>query len=339
MELTIKYFFLSTDLTLNFSFFGILNPKFCWMSKMKLLFIGFNVETLTLSYLLSGEHEIVIYSRNKDYPIIRDEGKILVEYKNKVEEAPIEGIITNLIGAVSEEFDTIILSGSPSEISNYIKRLGELESNHDSFVIIGDGLGLENILANVIQQKGLSIGRIIFDVNADYQESKNILKVTSISTVHIGYTTKHKNKKLEKIGETLNKTVKIQWHEDIRELIWERAIIFSALGGLSILLGVDNEKLKESKYAQELLQKLLKEGETLARRMRMNIINLYRTAVRYMNTLKGIKEKIISVEKEAIQSNIDYYTKEILNEASKYGLKMSHHELLYMLLKAYEELR
>ncbi len=308
--------------------------------EMRFLIVGFNPISLSIAYLLSDEHDIVIYSKEKDYPEIRESSEIKVKISGETEEAVIQGIVTDLVGVLTESFDSIIIVDTPVNIKRHIERMMELEMKMKSILIVSDGLDIEEDLLKTFDKKALTIGRLLIDIDAEYSAEGNTLTIKKVQNAAMGYISKVHDSSVEAIRDSLKRRgIKLLWFDDIREKVWERTLIFSTLGALEILLNSNNQLLKESKYAQDLIQKLLKEGELIARKQGINLMGVYRTAIKYMSSESDIKSKLIKIKARNIESNIEYFVGALLKYGEKYRLSLPFHSTIYKLLKAYEEIQ
>ncbi len=308
--------------------------------EMRFLIVGFNPTSLSIAYFLSDEHDIVIYSKDKDYPIIRESSEIKVKMDSGTEVAIIQGIVTDLVDVLTEGFDSIIIVDTPANIKRHIERMVELEMKIKSILIVSDGLDIEEELLKTFDKKTLTIGRLLVDIDAEYSAETNTLIINKVQNAAMGYITKSHDSSIESIRDALKKKgIRIFWFNDIKEKVWERTLIFSTLGAIEILLDSNNQLLKESKHAQDLIQKLLKEGELVARKQGINLVGVYRTAIKYMNSERDIKSKLIKIKTRNIESNIDYFTGALLKYGEKYRLSLQFHSTIYELLKAYEEIQ
>ena len=300
---------------------------------MRLLIVGSNPLSLFFSALFSESSEVILLDERKHYMSIREENELTLKLKGKDLIFNVDALVSNSMDLIGEQFNIMILSGNAYDVYYSSLRMLENDIFANLIILASDGLGLEDELEKAVRKEQV-IGRILTDMQVVFKKDSNEIEVTRFEPIYMGYSYKKgKEKLLEKLGDKIKELgFNVNFLSDIKSIIWTRAIIKSSVEALAEILDVKLKFLLESIEVREILQKLLKESYLIARKNGIELFNLYREALRYVNRF-GERKSVFSGDYMS-SLELPFLNGFLVNIGAKLGINTVYNELIFKLVKS-----
>ncbi len=300
---------------------------------MRLLIVGSNPLSLFFSALFSESSEVILLDERKHYMSIREENELTLKLKGKDLIFNVDALVSNSMDLIGEQFNIMILSGNAYDVHYSSLRMLENDIFANLIILASDGLGLEDELEKAVRKEQV-IGRILTDMQVVFKKDSNEIEVTRFEPIYMGYSYKKgKEKLLEKLEDKIKELgFNVNFLSDIKSIIWTRAIIKSSVEALAEILDVKLKFLLESIEVREILQKLLKESYLIARKNGIELFNLYREALRYVNRF-GERKSVFSGDYMS-SLELPFLNGFLVNIGAKLGINTVYNELIFKLVKS-----
>jgi len=301
---------------------------------MNILFVGRIPLIFYYVSLFSDFSNVILYTGGIDFPEIREENVFKMKIGGFEKEARIDGVTTDLMDLVEEKFDIIFFVGYPAEVVEFIKEFNEAKIESDLIIIGCDGIGLEDEFDKDVKKK-ISMARILTDTHIN-KVNGSIFEALREEPIYIGFTNKRNGSKtlLNLFNELKKRKIRAFYYDDLKEYIWRRSAIISIVDTMSSLLKVNIKFLQESVYIRNMLEELVRELEGLGRKIGINMINLFRDLVIYIQRNGNKKGIFLEREESERMKDLKYFNEKIIEYGQKFSVRLPNFQLLTNLLKA-----
>lgn len=289
---------------------------------MKFIIYGAGALGSLFAALLSRKHDVLIVGREKHIETIEKNGLI------------VEGITSGVFHPETRwdgsKYDLIILTTKAYDTSQATKearkKFGEIP-----FLSLQNGLKNEEKIAKIAGEKNVIGG--ITNHGVTFLEYGRIKHAGYGETV-IGEMDGRISDRVRKIAKAFNEAgIKTMVSEKIKEEIWRKAIINSAINGLTSILKCKNGELIKYK---NLVKEICDEGSMVARKEGFTIENAFektmevieRTADNYSSMLQDIMK--------GKKTEVEEINGEIAKVANKHGIKACYNIFLTKMIKEME---
>jgi len=296
---------------------------------MKFIIFGAGAIGSLFGGLLSKKNDVLLVGRKEHIEEIEKNGLRV--------EGLTEGIFYPKTRFDGSKYDFIILTtkayDTEKAVDEILKKFGKIpvisiQNGLRNEEIIAEKIGIENVIG-VVTTQGVTFlgnGRI-------YHAGKG-------ETV-IGEMGGEITERIKKICDVFNECgIETKISREIKKEKWKKAIVNSAINGLTSILRCKNGELIKNEYAKQLMRKICMEGIEVARAEGIEIGN--NIIKKAQEVAKNTSENISSMLQDIIfgrKTEVDEINGEILRRAKKHGIDVCVNETIYSIIKANESVR
>lgn len=155
----------------------------------------------------------------------------------------------------------------------------------------------------------------------------------------VTYIGEFKGKGIEKVERVLKDSgINVEVVEDIKEKIWEKAVVNSVINPITAIFRVKNGEILRNEFLWEIAKKTAKESEEVAREVGYEINAVEAVKIVAEKTAENISSMLQDVMKGR-KTEIDFINGVIVKEGEKRGLDVCYNSFLWRAVKAIEKVR
>ena len=125
--------------------------------------------------------------------------------------------------------------------------------------------------------------------------------------------------------------------DDIDSVLWAKAAVNSVINPITGLLRARNGFIPTNRWARRLAEEVASEVEMIARAEGVSLGNVLDTVLRVAEATKDNRSSMLQDLEACRRTEADSIMGEIIERGRRHGIKASHLEALYLLVKAAEE--
>ncbi len=291
---------------------------------MRFIIFGAGALGSLFGALLSTRHHVLLIGRKRHIKAIEKNG-LKIEGKTK-------GIFYPETKWDGKKYDLVILTTKSYDTKKAVKQIMK-KFGRIPILSLQNGLRNEEIIAEMLGEK-YAIGGITSH-GATFLQPGIIFHAGEGDTI-IGELNGKITKRIKEIAEAFNECgIKTIISKEIKKEIWKKAIINSAINGLTSILKCKNGDILKNRYAKELLKKICIEGIEVARaegiEMGEEIIKkTVEVAEKTSDNISSMLQDLLKGKK----TEVDEINGEIARIAKKHEINAPLNEFITYIIKA-----
>ncbi|MCD6330766.1 MAG: 2-dehydropantoate 2-reductase [Thermoplasmata archaeon] len=296
---------------------------------MKFIVYGAGALGSLFAALLSTKHDVLLIGRKEHIEAIRKNGLKI--------EGVTKGVFYPEVEWDGSKYDVVLLTTKSYDTRKAVREIKEKFGKID-VLSLQNGLRNEEIIAEEMGME-YALGGITSH-GATFLQAGKIYHAGKGETV-IGELNGEITERIRKIANAFNECgIETKISRNIKRDIWRKAIVNSAINGLSAVLRCKNGEILRNEYAEKLLEEICKEGIRVANAEGMEIGNevikmakeiLHRTADNISSMLQDILK--------GKRTEVEEINGEIVKTAEKHGMEAKFNKFLTYVIKAMENVR
>lgn len=273
--------------------------------------------------------------------------------KEKIEKIKEEGIVVKRVNGEIEKFlssqfiitenekeigkcDLIIITLKSYQTKSILKKLKNLINEKTYVLTLQNGLGNIEIIKRVVPEERIIGGTTSYGA---YTISAGEIVFAGEGETVIGRISGN-NRDILKIKNLFNNSgIKTEITENIEGALWSKFLINIAINPLATVLDVHNGYLIENKYAEKIMEYLIKEGWEIARNKKIKL--LYPDPVKKVKEVCRITYNNINSTLQDIRNKrkteIDFLNGVVVREGKKLKINVYTNWVFYNLIKFKEK--
>ena len=296
---------------------------------MKFIIFGAGAIGSLFGGLLSTKNDVLLVGRKEHIEAIGKRGL-------KIEGAT-EGIFYPKIEWDGSKYDFVILATKAYDTGRAVdeisKRFGKIP-----IISIQNGLRNEDIIAEKIGSKNVIGG--VTNHGVTFIENGRIFHAGKGETI-IGEITGEITERIKKICKAFNECgIETRISSEIKKEKWKKAIVNSAINGLTTVLKCRNGEIIKNEHTKYLIKKICMEGIEIADaegiEIGKEIVNKVEEVAR--NTSENISSMLQDVL-SGKKTEVDEIIGEMVRRAKKHGINACINETIWAIIKASESVR
>ncbi|MEM1513467.1 MAG: ketopantoate reductase family protein [Candidatus Thermoplasmatota archaeon] len=296
---------------------------------MKFIIFGAGAIGSLFGGLLSRKNDVLLVGRKKHIEEIEKKGLKI--------EGVTEGIFYPKTRWDGSKYDFVILATKAYDtklaIDEILGKFGKIpvisiQNGLRNEEIIAEKIGVENVIGATTTH-----GVIFLENGKIYHAGRG-------ETI-IGEMNGEISERIKKICEAFNECgIETKISNQIKKEKWKKAIVNSAINGLTSILRCKNGELVRNEYTKYLMEKICMEGIEVAKAEGIEIDEeiikkAQEVAINTSENISSMLQDIISGKK----TEVDEIIGEIIRRAKKHGINACINETIYALIKANESVR
>ncbi len=296
---------------------------------MKFIVYGAGALGSLFGALLSTKHDVLLIGRKEHIEAIRKNGLKI--------EGVTKGVFYPEVEWDGSKYDVVLLTTKSYDTRKAVREIKEKFGKID-VLSLQNGLRNEEIIAEEMGME-YALGGITSH-GATFLQAGKIYHAGKGETV-IGELNGEITERIRKIANAFNECgIETKISRNIKRDIWRKAIVNSAINGLSAVLRCKNGEILRNEYAEKLLEEICEEGVRVANAEGMEIGNevikmakeiLHRTADNISSMLQDILK--------GKRTEVEEINGEIVKTAKKHGMEANFNKFLTYVIKAMENVR
>jgi len=296
---------------------------------MKFIVYGAGALGSLFGALLSTKHDVLLIGRKEHIEAIRKNGLKI--------EGVTKGVFYPEVEWDGSKYDVVLLTTKSYDTRKAVREIKEKFGKID-VLSLQNGLRNEEIIAEEMGME-YALGGITSH-GATFLQAGKIYHAGKGETV-IGELNGEITERIRKIANAFNECgIETKISRNIKRDIWRKAIVNSAINGLSAVLRCKNGEILRDEHAEKLLEEICKEGIRVVNAEGMEIGNevikmakeiLHRTADNISSMLQDILK--------GKRTEVEEINGEIVKTAKKHGMEASFNKFLTYVIKAMENVR
>jgi len=296
---------------------------------MKFIVYGAGALGSLFGALLSTKHDVLLVGREEHMKAIEKNGL-------KIEGAT-KGIFYPKVKWDGSRYDVVLLTTKSYDTRKAVKEIKE-KFGKIAVLSLQNGLRNEEIIAEEMGME-YALGGITSH-GATFLQAGKIYHAGKGETV-IGELNGEITERIRKIADAFNECgIETKISRNIKKEIWRKAIINSAINGLTAVLRCKNGEILRDAHAEKLLEEICKEGIRVANAEGVGVDNeviqkakeiAYKTA----DNISSMLQDILKGKK----TEVEEINGEIVKIAKKHGIEAPLNEFLTYAIKAMENVR
>jgi 2-dehydropantoate 2-reductase len=289
-------------------------------------------------FLSRGGHQVVIVDANPEVVAALNEGGI--EFLGIDETNPDRVSVATITATVDPptmaDFDLVLLTVKSSATVKAAWAVKRLISRDCPLLSLQTGLGNLKALQAVFSPKDLFVG-----ITSMSGTALGHVKVRSggVGTTYLGELDGTFSRRLDKIAETFTQCgIASEQVTNIRGRLWTRVLVHAAINPVSTVLRVTNGCLVEQEASRAIMQRLLEEGQAVARACQVQLEpadlweELLATCKNSVNSLSPMLQDVLNER----PTETEEQNGALCQLAKENGLAVPTHETMYQLIRMIE---
>ncbi len=289
---------------------------------MKFIIYGAGALGSLFAALLSRKHDVLIIGRRKHIEAIERKGLIVEGLTN--------GIFHPKTRWDGSKYDLIILTTKAYDTSQAVKEAME-KFGEVPFLSLQNGLRNEEKIAKIAGDENVIGG--ITNHGVTFIEYGRVKHAGYGETV-IGEMDGRISDRIRNIAKAFNDAgIKATISKKIKEEIWRKAIINSAINGLTTILKCKNGELMKYK---NLIKEICDEGSTVARKEGFIIENAFEKTMEVIEKTADNYSSMLQDIMKGKKTEVDEINGEIAKIGKKHGINACYNIFLTKMIKEME---
>ncbi|MBC7080766.1 MAG: ketopantoate reductase family protein [Thermoplasmatales archaeon] len=295
---------------------------------MKFIIFGAGAIGSLFGGLLSRKNDVLLVGRKEHIEEIEKNGLIVEGFTNEIfyPKTEWDGSKYDFVILTTKAYDT------EKAVDEILRKFGEIpiisiQNGLRNEEIIAEKMGIENVIGALTTHGVTFIGN-----GRIYHAGKG-------ETI-IGELSGEITDRIKNICKTFNECgIETKISGEIKKEKWKKAIVNSAINGLTSILRCKNGEIIKNEYAIELIKKICTEAIEVAKAEGIEIEDIIE---KVKEVAENTSENISSMLQDIIsgkKTEVDEINGEIIIRAKKHGIKTPVNEVIYSLIKANESVR
>jgi len=278
------------------------------------------------------ENEVILVGRNPHVAAIREKGLLIqgIMGKRKFNLDAVEDV------SEIDEADLILLTTKTYDTISAIKTAKHLVNKGAYVLLIQNGLGTEEQVANVLDST--RVLRATTCMGA-LRIEPGVVEATGCGLTEIGSRFPENYKYVLELAEMLKKCgFDVRASDNIEGVVWTKTLVNCGINPVGALTGFKNGEVYRDPQLRQLVIRLVKEAVAIVEALGIELTT--EDPVRYaLGTAKATGDNINSMLQDILagkRTEIDSITGEIIRLGKELGIETPSNESVYALVKAIE---
>jgi len=281
-------------------------------------------------FFKKASFDVSIYEKNKSVVQSYSNGITIVSPDGNKEKIKFN-IASNIEILKESEFIFLFVKAYATE--DLLRELLKLNLKKVIIVTLQNGIGNFEKILKFFKEDNIIAGTT--SIGAAKVQT-DVVKIAGVGDITIGSSSKETLNFFRKI---LNQSgLSFNVSNDIKYVIWEKAIVNAAINPLGGILNIENGKIAENSHSSEIQKKVIQEAINVAKSIGMDF-SYEEMVARVFNICKITAENRCSMLQDISnnrKTEIDEITGEIINFAKEKNIDCTTNKILYNLIKTLE---
>jgi len=306
---------------------------------MRILIAGLGSIGSLLAVYLSPFHKIYAVGRPWHIQAIKERGYLLgkIIFQKKEVKAKLEGVSDNFAAFGNRIFDIIFITVKAYDTEKVIDDMIRNNIAGKSYILLQNGLGNEEIAIQFLKNKNIIRG--ITNNGANIPEPGTVVHAglgeTFLGKVS-GAETDYWLDTVSKILNTVGLPTRVV--SDLKPYLFRKVLINATINPLTALLKIRNIGIYENQFIREILHNITYEIVEVAKAYGIEIENAEETV---LSVAKATGNNLSSMLQDILRgkrTEIDFINGKIIELAQKKNIDVPANKLIYLLIKALENI-